>query len=222
MSKDDEETYTYLFKVVLIGDSGVGKSQLLTRYTKNDFQLSSKPTIGVELAHEDIEIDGRIIRAQIWDTAGQERYRAITSAYYRGALGAIIVYDITNTKSYENVELWVDELRQHTDDKIVLMLVGNKVDLRHLRAVEKETASSYAVENKMHFVETSALNAMNVDVAFESTLRKIYEIVREQESDRNEAENEQASMLNKKMNGESSVRLKEDANTDKVRPSCCS
>lgn len=155
-------------------------------------------------------------------TAGQERYRAITSAYYRGALGAIIVYDITSTKSFENVELWIDELRQHTDDKIVLMLVGNKVDLRHLRAVEKETAASFAEENKMHFVETSALNAMNVDVAFESTLRKIYEIVKEQESDRNEQENEQATMLNKKMNGESSVRLKEDANSDKVRPSCCS
>lgn len=155
-------------------------------------------------------------------TAGQERYRAITSAYYRGALGAIIVYDITSTKSFENVELWIDELRQHTDDKIVLMLVGNKVDLRHLRAVEKEIAASFAEENKMHFVETSALNAMNVDVAFESTLRKIYEIVKEQESDRNEQENEQATMLNKKMNGESSVRLKEDANSDKVRPSCCS
>ena len=121
------------------------------------------------------------------------------------------------------MELWVDELRQHTDDKIVLMLVGNKVDLRHLRAVEKETASSYAEENKMHFVETSALSAMNVDVAFESTLRKIYEIVKEQESDRNEYENEQATMLGKKMNGESSVRLKEDANAEKLgRPSCCS
>ncbi len=153
---------------------------------------------------------------------GQERYRAITSAYYRGALGAIVVYDITNTKSFENVELWIDELRQHTDDKIVLMLVGNKVDLRHLRAVEKETASSYAAENNMHFVETSALNAMNVDVAFESTLRKIYEIVREQESDRNELENEQATMLGKKMNGESSVRLKEDTSGDKGRLSCCS
>lgn len=157
-----------------------------------------------------------------FSTTGQERYRAITSAYYRGALGAIVVYDITSTKSFENIELWIDELRQHTDDKVVLMLVGNKVDLRHLRAVEKETASSYAAENKMHFVETSALNAMNVDVAFESTLRKIYEIVREQESDRNEHENEQATMLNTKMNGESSVRLKEDTNADKGRPSCCS
>lgn len=220
----EEETYTYLFKVVLIGDSGVGKSQLLTRYTKNDFQLSSKPTIGVELAHEDIEIDGRIIRAQIWDTAGQERYRAITSAYYRGALGAIIVYDITNPKSYENVERWVDELKQYMDDKVVLMLVGNKVDLRHLRAVEKETATSYAEEHRMHFVETSALNATNVDVAFESTLRKIYEIIKEEEVDRHEYESEQATMLTKKMNGEKSVRLKDDSTSEKgqSRPTCCS
>ena len=152
---------------------------------------------------------------------GQERYRAITSAYYRGALGAIIVYDITSTKSYENVERWIDELRQHADDKVVLMLVGNKVDLRHLRAVEKETAASYATENKMHFVETSALNAMNVDVAFECTLRKIYENVREQESDRNELENEHATMLSKKMNGDGSVRLKEDAGGEKARLPCC-
>ncbi|XP_046849941.1 ras-related protein RABA2a-like [Xenia sp. Carnegie-2017] len=201
-----------------------GKSQLLTRYTKNDFQLSSKPTIGVELAHEDIEIDGRVIRAQIWDTAGQERYRAITSAYYRGALGAIIVYDITNAKSYENVGLWIEELRQHTDDKVVLMLVGNKVDLLHLRAVEKKTAADFASEHSMHFVETSALNALNVDVAFESTLRKIYEIIREQENDRNELINEKASMLRKKMNKKNkdgSVDLNEDTNGEKGRPPCC-
>lgn len=126
-------------------------------------------------------------------------------------------------KSYENVERWLDELRQHTDDKIVLMLVGNKVDLRHLRAVEKETATELAAEHKMHFVETSALNATNVDVAFESTLRKIYESIREDELDRHEYENEQATMLGKKMNGESTVKLKDDSNSEKglSRVSCC-
>ena len=97
MPADDD--YDYLFKVVLIGDSGVGKSNLLSRFTRNEFSLESKSTIGVEFATRSIEVDGKTIKAQIWDTAGQERYRAITSAYYRGAVGALLVYDITKQVS---------------------------------------------------------------------------------------------------------------------------
>ncbi|KAJ3249879.1 Ras- protein Rab-11B, partial [Chytriomyces hyalinus] len=142
MSKDDE--YDYLFKVVLIGDSGVGKSNLLSRFTRNEFNLDSKSTIGVEFATRTIQVDGKTIKAQIWDTAGQERYRAITSAYYRGAVGALLVYDITKMSSYENVNRWLKELRDHADSNIQIMLVGNKSDLKHARAVATEESKTFA------------------------------------------------------------------------------
>ncbi|XP_014302711.2 ras-related protein Rab-11B [Myotis lucifugus] len=130
--------------LVLIGDSGVGKSNLLSRFTRNEFNLESKSTIGVEFATRSIQVDGKTIKAQIWDTAGQERYRAITSAYYRGAVGALLVYDIAKHLTYENVERWLKELRDHADSNIVIMLVGNKSDLRHLRAVPTDEARAFA------------------------------------------------------------------------------
>merc|ERR1711990_489355 len=114
------DEYDFLFKVVLIGDSGVGKSNLLTRFTRDEFKQDSKSTIGVEFATQTIQVDKKNIKAQIWDTAGQERYRAITSAYYRGAVGALLVYDITKSESYENVQKWLKELRDHADSNIVI------------------------------------------------------------------------------------------------------
>lgn len=175
MSKDDE--YDYLFKVVLIGDSGVGKSNLLSRFTRNEFNLESKSTIGVEFATRSIQVDNKTIKAQIWDTAGQERYRAITSAYYRGAVGALLVYDIAKHVTYDNVIRWLKELRDHADSNIVIMLVGNKSDLRHLRAVTTEEAKQFAAENNLSFIETSALDASNVELAFQNILTEIYRIV---------------------------------------------
>jgi len=174
-NKDDE--YDYLFKVVLIGDSGVGKSNLLSRFTRNEFNLESKSTIGVEFATRSIQVDGKTIKAQIWDTAGQERYRAITSAYYRGAVGALLVYDIAKHLTYENVDRWLRELRDHADANIVIMLVGNKSDLRHLRAVPTEEAKSFAESNQLSFIETSALDSTNVETAFHNILTEIYRIV---------------------------------------------
>lgn len=130
--------------MVLIGDSGVGKSNLLSRFTRNEFNIDSKSTIGVEFATRSIQVDSKTIKAQIWDTAGQERYRAITSAYYRGAVGALLVYDISKHNTYENVTRWLKELRDHADSNIVIMLVGNKSDLRHLRAVHTDEAKAFA------------------------------------------------------------------------------
>ena len=156
--------------VVLIGDSGVGKSNLLSRFTRNEFNLDSKSTIGVEFATRSIQVDAKTIKAQIWDTAGQERYRAITSAYYRGAVGALLVYDISKHQTYENVQRWLKELRDHADSNIVIMLVGNKSDLRHLRAVPTEEAKQFASENNLSFIETSALDASNVELAFQNIL----------------------------------------------------
>ncbi|CAN1229645.1 Ras-related protein RABA1f [Linum grandiflorum] len=145
-----DDDYDYLFKVVLIGDSGVGKSNLLSRFTRNEFSLESKSTIGVEFATRSIHVDDKVVKAQIWDTAGQERYRAITSAYYRGAVGALLVYDVTR---------------------------HNKADLRHLRAVSTEDSKSFAERENTFFMETSALESMNVENAFTEVLTQIYRVV---------------------------------------------
>jgi len=119
-----------LFKIVLVGDSGVGKTNLLTRFSKNEFSLESKTTIGVEFATKTITTEqGHVIKAQIWDTAGQDRYRAIASSYYKGAAGALVVYDITKPNSFQNVEKWLKELRDHGAEDMILMLIGNKSDL---------------------------------------------------------------------------------------------
>lgn len=177
MASPREDEYDYLFKIVLIGDSGVGKSNLLSRFTRNEFNLESKSTIGVEFATKSIVAEGKTIKAQIWDTAGQERYRAITSAYYRGAVGALLVYDITKHGTFENVERWLKELRDHADANTVIMLVGNKSDLRHLRAVSTEEAMAFAEKNNLAFIETSALEATGVDSAFQRILTEIYKLM---------------------------------------------
>lgn len=177
MATPADDEYDYLFKVVLIGDSGVGKSNLLSRFTRNEFNLESKSTIGVEFATKSIQADSKTIKAQIWDTAGQERYRAITSAYYRGAVGALLVYDISKRITYDNVSRWLKELRDHADQNIVIMLVGNKKDLRHMRQVQTDEAKDFCKTHKLFFIETSALADSNVGMAFETILKEIYRLI---------------------------------------------
>ncbi|XP_074308197.1 ras-related protein Rab2BV-like [Silene latifolia] len=177
MSYKVDHEYDYLFKIVLIGDSGVGKSNILSRFTRNEFCLESKSTIGVEFATRTLQVEGKVVKAQIWDTAGQERYRAITSAYYRGAVGALLVYDITKKQTFDNVTRWLHELRDHADSNIVIMLAGNKSDLRHLRAVSDEDGRTLAENESLSFVETSALESNNVEKAFQVILLDIYQII---------------------------------------------
>ncbi|KAK4767321.1 hypothetical protein SAY87_023987 [Trapa incisa] len=167
----------YVFKVVLIGDSAVGKSQILSRFARNEFSLDSKATIGVEFQTRTLVIEHKSIKAQIWDTAGQERYRAVTSAYYRGAVGAMLVYDITRRQSFDHIPRWLEELRSHADKNIVIMLVGNKTDLEKQRAVSTEDAKEFAEKEGLFFLETSALNASNVESAFFTVLTEIFNVV---------------------------------------------
>ncbi|KAF6133969.1 hypothetical protein GIB67_040733 [Kingdonia uniflora] len=170
----DSEGEDYLFKVVIIGDSAVGKSNLLSRYARNEFNMNSKATIGVEFQTQSIDIDGREIKAQIWDTAGQERFRAVTSAYYRGAVGALIVYDITRRTTFNSVSRWLEELNTHSDTTVAKMLVGNKSDLNNIRDVSVEEGKTLAEENGLFFMETSALDSTNVKIAFDMVIREIY------------------------------------------------
>ncbi|XP_062206870.1 ras-related protein RIC2-like [Phragmites australis] len=209
-----EDDYDYLFKVVLIGDSGVGKSNLLTRFTKNEFCLESKSTIGVEFATRSLQVDGKVVKAQIWDTAGQERYRAITSAYYRGAVGVLLVYDVTRRTTFDNVERWLKELRDHTDPSVIVMLIGNKSDLRHLVAVSTEDGKEFAEAESLYFMETSALDATNVDNAFSEVLTQLYQIVRRKTVDAAEDGSAAPSKGEK-------INMKDDVSALK-RIGCCS
>ncbi|KAG9128920.1 hypothetical protein Leryth_009666 [Lithospermum erythrorhizon] len=174
MSSSDDEGEEYLFKIVIIGDSAVGKSNILSRYARNEFNLHSKATIGVEFQTQSVEINGKEVKAQIWDTAGQERFRAVTCAYYRGAFGALVVYDITRRDTFESATKWLDELRTHSDTTVAMMLVGNKCDLENIRAVSIDEGKSLAEQEGLFFMETSALDSTNVTKAFELVVREIY------------------------------------------------
>ncbi|XP_056619043.1 ras-related protein Rab-25b [Triplophysa dalaica] len=176
-----DEAYNFVFKVVLIGESGVGKSNLLSRFTKNEFNHDSRTTIGVEFSTRTLQLNGLTIKAQIWDTAGLERYRAITSAYYRGAVGALLVYDISRHLTYESAERWLKELYDHADPHIVVMLVGNKTDLSAERSVPTEDAKDFAEKNGLLFMETSALESTNVEAAFNTVLTEIHKKVSSKE-----------------------------------------
>ncbi|KAK4362047.1 hypothetical protein RND71_017288 [Anisodus tanguticus] len=178
MGDSFDEECDYLFKAVLVGDSAVGKSNLLSRFSRNQFQLDSKPTIGVEFAYRNIRVGDKLIKAQIWDTAGQERFRAITSSYYRGALGALLVYDITRRATFENLKRWLHELREYGSSDMVIVLVGNKSDLANsTREVNIEDGQSLAQLEGLSFLETSAMENLNVEEAFQSMITKIHEIM---------------------------------------------
>jgi small GTP-binding protein len=142
-----EEEYDLIIKIVLIGDSSVGKSNILLRYLRNDFKHDSKATVGVEFGSKNFTIDGINIKAQIWDTAGQERYRSITNAYYKGAKGALVAYDITRPATLESVDRWITELKKSCDENVTICLIGNKCDLEEERKVSVEEGKEKA---KLH------------------------------------------------------------------------
>ncbi|KAK8866355.1 hypothetical protein M9Y10_009317 [Tritrichomonas musculus] len=164
----------FLLKIVLIGESGVGKTNLLSRFSRDQFNPNSKTTIGVEFATKTFKVEDKNVKVQIWDTAGQERYKAITSAYYRGAVGAMLLYDITSSLTFSTLERWLKELRENADPNIIVMLVGNKSDLTEYRSISREDGMNFAKLQNLLFIETSAKTSENVNKSF-STL--IFHIV---------------------------------------------
>ena len=171
----DKESYDFLFKLILIGDSSVGKSNILLKYLKGDFDPNSKATVGVEFGTKSIEIKKKKVKIQIWDTAGQERYRSITSAYYKGAKGAFIVYDITRKNTFDNIDKWISDLKTNGDQNIAIIIIGNKSDLDDKREVQTEEGIKKSDEHKTAFMETSALNGDNINNAFEELIEQIYQ-----------------------------------------------
>ena len=177
------EEYDMMFKVLLLGDSGVGKSSILLRYTKNQFTADMRSTIGVEFGIKYLTLDNLQLKVQIWDTAGMERYRSITSAYYKGAKGVIVVYDICRKVSFDNIDKWIDDFKSKADEDAVILIIGNKSDLQDKREVNTEEVKLKAEKKKMAFMETSAKNNENVSKAFLQLFKEIIKIYKEKNSD---------------------------------------
>ena len=164
----------YLFKIIVLGDCAVGKSNILSKYSKNIFNKSSKSTIGVELITKFFRYEDKILKINIWDTAGQERFTSMITTYYKGAKGALLVYDITRKNTFDNIDHWLKELISINSNKICLSLIGNKSDLSLLRQVSKEKAMEKANKYGIKFYETSALDSTNIKHAFEDLIKEIY------------------------------------------------
>ncbi|KAK9318548.1 ras family-domain-containing protein [Lipomyces starkeyi] len=165
--------YDILIKLLLIGDSGVGKSCLLLRFSEDSFTPSFITTIGIDFKIRTIDLDGKRIKMQIWDTAGQERFRTITTAYYRGAMGILLVYDVTDEKSFNNIRNWFSNVEQHASEGVNKLLIGNKCDWEEKRAVSTEQGKALANELGIPFIEASAKANINVEEAFVSLARQI-------------------------------------------------
>ena len=168
------ESYEFMFKVVLVGDMSVGKTNIIAKYLKNDFSEDYKTTIGVEFHSKIAKVEGHVVKAQIWDTCGQERFKSITDSYYRGAKGAFVVYDITRKNTFESVDSWISALRSAADKNLNIIIIGNKSDLEDQRQVETEQGEDKAQNNEAAFMETSAYSGDNIDKAFDNMITDVY------------------------------------------------
>ncbi|CAF5212873.1 unnamed protein product, partial [Rotaria magnacalcarata] len=166
--------YDLIFKLVLIGDSSVGKSNLLLRFTRNEFRLDTQSTIGVEFAYKQVLIEGKKIKTQVWDTAGQERFKTVIPQFYRGSEGALAVFDLTKPESFDHIITWIEELHRHTPSDVPIVLVGNKSDLVDQRKISREQATRLAEQLNISYLETSALNSSNVEQAFLTIVNSIF------------------------------------------------
>ncbi|XP_066914270.1 ras-related protein Rab-26-like isoform X2 [Clytia hemisphaerica] len=169
--------FDYAFKVMLIGDSGVGKTCVLIRFKDGAFLSGSFiSTVGIDFRNKTINVDGKKVKLQIWDTAGQERFRSITHAYYRDAHALLLLYDVGSRKSFENTRAWLSEIREYAPNDAVIMLLGNKCDLAKERQVKREEGEKLAQDYNVPFLETSAKSGLNVDLAFEAASRELMNI----------------------------------------------
>ena len=208
-----EGNYNYLLKFIIIGDAAVGKSNLLVRYTSGQFKEEYQLTIGVEFGSNNVIIGDNTYRIQIWDTAGQENFRSITRSYYKNTACAIIVYEISNKKSFENISSWIEECKNTAPKSILMVLVGNKCDLDN-REVTEEEGREFAEKNGMLFFETSAKTGKNVEELFKESVKVIDQKIKENYYD---LENDSCGI--KKGNEEINVVL--ETNLEKDKKGCC-
>ena len=165
--------YNYLFKYIIIGDSSVGKSNLLMKFAHNKFTEDYQATIGVEFGAKNIELNDQIYRIQIWDTAGQENFRSITRAYYKNSVCAMVVYDISNRESFEHVQNWIEDVRNQSPKTVLIILIGNKIDLEDQRVVTYDEGNEFAMKNGLVFGETSAKSGVGIEEIFSKSVQEI-------------------------------------------------
>ena len=168
-----EQEYDYLFKVLLIGDSSVGKTSVLLRYVDDTFCSEFQTTIGVDFKISTFQLNGKVVKLQLWDTAGQDRFKTIVASYYRGAHGILLVFDLTSQTSFQNITRWYEESQNYLQKSVPKLLIGNKSDLTSQRVVKTEDAKALADRLGVEYIETSAKNSNNVKLAFESLSRSI-------------------------------------------------
>ena len=201
----------FKLKIVVVGDSGVGKTNLIKRFITNEFNQNFKATIGVEFMSKTYKINKHLFKIEIWDTAGQERYKSITAIYYKGSKGALIVYDTTAQSTFNNIDKWIMEIKDKTSKDIKLMIIGNKIDLKDEREVKNEEALKKADTLGIPLMETSALDATNVKEAFYDLLKEIY---KDMKDNLNNPEN-------KYQNEKKGIDLNTISNTEKKKSKCC-
>ena len=173
---EQSENKELLYKILLLGDSSVGKTCFLMRYTDNTYQEIHMSTIGIDNKFKDVELeDGKKVKIQIWDTAGQDRFRSITRNYYKGANGIVLIFDVTNKKSYENVKNWVKQIKEEVSSRVTIILVANKIDDVNHRIVTKEDGEKIANECGLMFFECSAKTGENIEHAFNELVKKTVE-----------------------------------------------
>ena len=188
MAEKRDKNFDLQLKLLMIGDSGVGKTCLLMQYSSKKFIRTFITTIGIDFKIKTINVDGKVVKLQIWDTAGQDRFRTITVSYFRGAQGILLVYDVTDRNSFNNVENWMEQIKQHSDDNVNLILVGNKCDLESQRAVSTKEGQDLAKKHGIHFFETSASTDTNVDECFEDLAKACVERLANDDKDSDEEE----------------------------------
>ena len=201
----------FKLKIVVVGDSGVGKTNLIKRFISNEFSENFKATIGVEFMSKTYRINKHLFKVEIWDTAGQERYKSITAVYYKGAKGALLVYDITDKNTFDNIDKWMLEIKDKTSKDIKLMIIGNKIDLKDNREVKNEEAMKKAESLRIPLMEASALDATNVKEAFCDLLKEIY---KDMKDNLNTPEN-------KYQNEKKGIDLNTKINSEKKKSKCC-
>ena len=212
--------YNYLFKYIIVGDSSVGKSNLLMRFANNKFAEEYQSTIGVEFGVKNIEIDNQIFRIQIWDTAGQENFRSIARAYFKNCVCAMVVYDITNQNSFKNVKNWIEDIRNESPSTVLIVLVGNKIDLADKRLVSFDEGNDFATENGIFFGETSAKSGEGIETIFSESAKQIAKNIKENYYDlTSETCGIKKGNANKKNQNNSNVELQ--AGKNKKEKKCC-
>lgn len=196
----DSDYYNHLFRLIIIGDSGVGKTNIITRYAKNEFRLNLKATIGVEFCTKIMDIDGNIIKIQLWDTAGQERYRSLTSTYYKSSHGILVAYDITNYDSFLHVTNWIQEIYNNVGDDIPILLIGNKLDLEDKRIVSSDESINLAKKYNLEFIETSAMIGTNIQSGIDTLIKNIYNLHNKKNINNNNTKINNIKISNTKIN----------------------